>query len=260
MFGRFHQNQYSLLSATATITVLSIFATSYMPCVAQIEAAPAFEVASVRQSQDCTGFSMTPPGERLFTIKNVSMAFLIGMAYGVGNDQIVKDPSWIESECYAISARASGEGKLSNDQLKLMLQDLLMQRFHLTLHHETKELRGYVLVIGKDGPRLETSKGGAATGRIGMDGLHAQNMPLGAFVKLLTHPARAHVVDGTMLTGRYDIDLSFANDSSEATTGSSPLPSLFTAVQEQLGLKLVPKEVPVDMLVIDHVEKVPVEN
>jgi uncharacterized protein (TIGR03435 family) len=202
---------------------------------------------------------MSPPGTRSFSVTNASMAFLIGMAYKAGNDQIVKNPGWIDSECYAISAKAEGDGSLGNDELRLLLQNLLVQRFHLALHREMKDFSGYALVLAKDGPKLEATKGGAASGHIGAEGLQARNMPMGSLATMIVHTVGAHVIDKTGLTGRYDINLSFAPNTSLAATDSS-LPSIFTAFQEQLGLKLVPEKVPVEMIVIDNLEKTPTEN
>jgi uncharacterized protein (TIGR03435 family) len=188
------------------------------------------------------------------------MAFLIGMAYKVGDDQIEKNPSWIESECYSISARAEGSGSLENDRLRVLLQNLLSQRFHLALHREVKDFSGYALVVAKDGPKLDATKGISAPGHIGPDGLLlARNISMRSLASMLPRAVGAHVVDETGLTGRYDITLRFAPDAPLAATGSS-LPSIFTALQEQLGLKLMAQRVPVEMLVIDHVEKVPTEN
>ena len=168
------------------------------------------------------------------------MAFLIGMAYKAGDDQIEKNPNWIESECYDISARADGEGSLGNDQLRLLLQNLLSQRFHLALHREVKDFSGYGLVVAKNGPKLDATKGGPAEGNIDANGLRARNVSMA-------------------LTGRYDINLSFAADLS-VTSSDSSLPSVFTALQEQLGLKLLSEKVPVEMLIIDHIEMAPTEN
>jgi uncharacterized protein (TIGR03435 family) len=230
------------------------------PCTAQSTTAPeSFDVASVRMAKDCAGFSMSPQGARLFDLTHASMVFLLGMAYKIGVDQIENKPGWADTTCYDVSARAAGEGSLGNDQLRLMLQNLLAQRFRLAEHRETKEVNGYALVAVNGGPKLEASKGGAANGHIGPDGLSARNIPLGAFASMLTHAVGAHVVDETMLKGSYDIHLSFAPNVSLAAEGTD-LPSVFTALTEQLGLKLVEQKVPVEMLVIEHMDKMPTEN
>jgi uncharacterized protein (TIGR03435 family) len=187
------------------------------------------------------------------------MAFLIGMAYKAGDDQIEKNPNWIESECYDISARADGEGSLGNDQLRLLLQNLLSQRFHLALHREVKDFSGYGLVVAKNGPKLDATKGGPAEGNIDANGLRARNVSMGSLASMLRRVVGEHVVDKTALTGRYDINLSVAADLS-VTSSDSSLPSVFTALQEQLGLKLMSEKVPVEMLIIDHIEMAPTEN
>lgn len=207
----------------------------------------------------CGMVSMSPQGSRYFSAINVSMSFLITWAYGIGDDQLVKNSGWIETECYSITARAAGTGTLSYDQLKPLLQNLLAQRFGLTVHSEVKEFSGYALVVAKGGPKLTPTKGGHATGYIRMDGLRAQNIPLTSLAGMLTHAVGGHIIDETGITGRYDINISFVPDASLAPTDSS-LPSIFTALPQQLGLKLVSQKVPVKMLYIDHVDKVPTEN
>lgn len=187
------------------------------------------------------------------------MANLISMAYGLDNDQLVKNPSWIENECYSITARAAGSGTLSYDQLKPLLQNLLAQRFHLAVHSEIKQVSGYALVVAKGGPKLTPTKGGPATGYIFVNALRADNMSTGSLAGMLTSVLKAHVVDKTGIRGQYDIRLSFAPDLAQAVS-DSPLPSIFTALPQQLGLKLDAQKVPVKMLYIDHVEKVPTEN
>jgi uncharacterized protein (TIGR03435 family) len=223
-------------------------------------APPSFDAASIRAAQQCnTGYSTSPSGSRLFSITNVSMAFLIEMAYSVGDDQLEKNPSWIETECYSITARAEGEGSLPDKQLHLLLQSLLAQRFHLALHSAMKDVSGYAMVVAKDGPKLDPTKGGPATGNIDLQGLRARNFSTGSLASVLPRAVRAHVIDQTGLTGRYDINLSFSLDVSGAPTDSA-LPSIFTALQQQLGLKLIPQKIPVKMLIVDHVDKVPTEN
>lgn len=221
--------------------------------------APSFDVASVRIAKDCTGFSMSPPGARLFNVSHASMVYLLGLAYRVGVDQIEIKPEWVDATCYDVNARAEGEGPLGNDQLRALLQNLLAQRFQLAQHREVKQINGYALVVANGGPKLQASKGGAATGHIGPDGLMARNFPLNALASILMHTVGAHVVDETGLQGSYDIDLSFTPDVDMAPKNSD-LPSVFTALQQQLGLKLVAEKVSVSMLVIDHIERIPTEN
>ncbi len=185
------------------------------------------------------------------------MKLLIEMAFGINDYQISgKDLGWLDSESYDVEAKSEGDVGLSYEQLRLPLQQLLAQRFKMVVHHEQKDIRGYALTVAKNGPKLQSSKEPMTTGYILRDGLRSPSISMRTFAAMLASPIRQPVVDKTGVTGNYDIKLSFAPDGST----DSPLPSIFTALQEQLGLKLEPQKVPVEMLVIDHLEKVPSEN
>jgi uncharacterized protein (TIGR03435 family) len=217
---------------------------------------PAFEVASVRMSPPDHGpTSLSPPGASTFVMTNAPLKILIQLAYEVDANKIVGKPEWFGTE-YDISAKAEGGVGLTYKQLQAPLQQLLAERLHLAMHRETREVEGYALVVAKGGPKLTVSNGGSATPTMARTELKMQNMPLSVFTVLLGKPANRPVVDKTGLTGNYDVDLKFAPPDST----DSQLPSFFTALQEQLGLKLEPQKIPVEMLVIDHVEKVPTEN
>jgi uncharacterized protein (TIGR03435 family) len=216
-----------------------------------------FEVASVRLSPPGgTGLSsFNYLGTTRFTATNVSLTLLLQLAFGVDDYQFQQKPSWSDSTLYDVSAKPEGETALTYEQLKPLLQQLLEQRFHLKVHHETKYVKGYVLVVAKGGPKLQASKGGGSR-YITPQGLRGPNISLKTFASMLMHPAGRPVIDQTGIQGNYDINLDY---SSNETTDSS-LPSVFTALTEQLGLKLENQQVPVDMLVIDHVDKEPTEN
>lgn len=167
-----------------------------------------------------------------------------------------------------------------------MVADLLEQRFALKIHRETKEMPVYTLIVAKNGPKLEESRpdapdvvpgasgrgpapgGGRGPGRaqmmsMGPGGIAAQEMPIAMLVSQLSSILGRNVIDKTNLTGRYDIKLTFTPDDGKALRNGEPAseagPSIFTAIQEQLGLKLEPSKGPVDLIVVDHVEK-PTEN
>jgi uncharacterized protein (TIGR03435 family) len=125
-------------------------------------------------------------------------------------------------------------------------------------HHETRELPGYVLVVAKGGSKLTPAKEKDidAPAYILPEGVRSVSITTRTLANLLSRSVGHPVLDKTALTGKYELDLHFA----PATSTESTLPSIFTAVQEQLGLKLDPQKVPADFLVIDHVEKVPTEN
>jgi uncharacterized protein (TIGR03435 family) len=222
---------------------------------------PAFEVASIR---------LSPPGINrmtkvsdssalMFTATNMPLPYLIEMAYGVSFDQLAGAPVWFNDQLYDISAKPEGNVALTEKQLQPLLQQLLQDRFHLVVHREMRDLDGYALVVAKDGPKLQTSKQGVADSGHGMiysGEIRAPGFSMGAFTTPLSMVTHRHVIDQTGISGTYDITLKFAPEESTDST----MPFIYTALQEQLGLKLVSQKVPVKMLVIDHVDRLPTEN
>lgn len=222
---------------------------------------PAFEVATIRQTPPGgRGDAVwSPPGIGKFLASNVSLAFLIRMAYAVDDDQIMGKPGWLESELYDVVAKPESGIALSREELRPRLQALLQQRFHLDAHRETKLVRGYALVVAKGGPRLKATKGDHWPGfrvHVGGGELNGLNWSMPTLAAMLQAPAGLPVVDKTGIAGSYDIKLEFAPDLS----ADSSLPSVFTALRETLGLKLESQMVPVEMLAIDHVDRIPTEN
>lgn len=220
-------------------------------------AQPAFEVASVKRTPPATiGYtSISPFGSATFTATNVSLEILISLAFGIDSNRISGKQSWLDSEHYDVSAKAEGGGKISREELKPMLQKLLIERFKLSVHRERKDTPGYALVVAK-APKLQTSKGGASRPMILKGGLRADNISIKTLAAMLAGPAGRPVVDKTGIEGNFDVKLDYAPEGS----ADSSMPSIFTALQEQLGLKLVPQTVPVETLVVDRAEKVPTEN
>jgi uncharacterized protein (TIGR03435 family) len=229
----------------------------------------AFEVASVRQH---TGpltrqMSLTISGPRV-TLEGYSILQLVMEAYQPrGAYQVAADsirqPD-IREEYYDIAARAPGERAPSGDELRKMIQALLRERFHAVVHREPKEMQVYALVAAKDGPKLKASQTGEACSRhtalagdgqnynvtfsaCGMEALAESLGNLG-----LDRP----VIDKTGLTGRYDFHLLATPEFRRE--GDTTAVSIFTAIRE-LGLRLEPQKAPLDVIVIDHVEK-PTEN
>jgi uncharacterized protein (TIGR03435 family) len=253
---------------------------------------PSFEVASIKPDKSDSGregLMFTPTG---LTAKNISLKRLIEEAYGVQDNEISGGPNWLDSKKYDIEAKVNGSAvdelsKLSLDQRKLMLQPLLADRIQLKYHRETKELPTYTLILAKNGPKLQESKSGGI-GPGGTEGPHfmritgrgqlsAQGVPLEFFVQMLSQQLGRQVLDKTGLMGTYDFTLQWApapdesrGPMSRAAEGGdqgpdhapppdSSGPSIFTAIQDQLGLKLESQKAPVEVLVIDHVET-PSEN
>jgi uncharacterized protein (TIGR03435 family) len=221
-----------------------------------------------------------------FEARNTSLLSIIQEAYGVQANQIVGAPDWVNTTAYDVEVKTQGRdnegmGKMDpmfgrNQQIvRAQLQALLADRFQLTLHHAKKDLPSYALVVGENGSQLQPTKYAdypdTATGPDGK-GLHrmisqqqgggevvgAQKASTAELAHQLSMQLSENVVDKTGLTGRYDFTLHWTKDATPDGTSASG-PSLFTALQEQLGLKLVPQEGPMPVLVIDQVER-PTEN
>jgi uncharacterized protein (TIGR03435 family) len=234
------------------------------------DADPAFEVATIKPSKpDQQGKGFLVRG-RTFSTINTNLSDLITFAYGLHARQIVGGPAWLETEKYDIAAEPDQPGQPNDKQLKLMVKKLLTERFKLTFHHDKKELSVYALTVGKTGAKLTKSEGdpnglpGLFFRALGVLGV--TNATMGDFTGVMqTAVLDRPVVDQTGLIGRFNFTLSWTPDESQfggmgikvpppSDKPDAP-PGLFTAIQEQLGLKLDPTKAPVDVLVIDHVEK-----
>jgi uncharacterized protein (TIGR03435 family) len=195
------------------------------------------------------------PTNRFFA-HNVNLRLIIAVAFGA-DERYIEGPEWLDSSNYSIDAKVEGDQMLAYDQIKPLVQNLLAQRLGLKVHHISKLSAGFELVIAKGGPKLQPAKGdGKPWGQILPNRIDSWNYSTGALASILSRPAGQPVVDKTGLTGTYDFKLSYAS----ANDPNSSLPDFFTALQEQLGLKLVPQKVLVDILVIDHVDKTPTDN
>jgi len=217
-----------------------------------------FEVASVKLTPPgSVGMtSISPYGTGRFTATNVTMQVLIEIAFGVAEADIVGAPGWVESQHYDLSVKANGDVKLTYEALKAPLQALLKERFQLATHRGSKEVAGYALVEANRGAKLKASQGKASQPIILPGRLQGSGMPIATLAGMLARVVRRPVVDKTGMAGLYEIKLSYAPENATDTS----LPSVFTALQQQLGLKLEPQKVTVETLVIDHLEKTPVEN
>jgi len=216
-------------------------------------AQPAFEVATVRPSSPgSSGVSMSPPGAATFTVRNVTLELLISIAFGVDSDRISAKQGWVSTDDWDVTAKPEGDRALTKKELEPLLQQLLIERFKLKVHKETKLVPGYTLTVAKGGPKLKPTAGAAARPAILPGGIRADNISVATLAALLRRPLGRPVVDETGLAGNYDITLDYA----PLGDADSALPSAITAVQETLGLKLVPRKVPVETLVVDYAEKI----
>lgn len=242
----------------------------------QAQAPPAFEVASIKAGDPSTHMVriMMAPGGR-YTAQGVTLKVMIMNAYGVRDFQVTGGPSWIGTDRFDITATANADGQIPQEQVKLMLQNLLADRFKLVLRRESKEMPGYALVIAKGGSKLKETEGGndrrgqmrMSRGILDMQGIKTQGLAAN-LANIVGRP----VVDKTGLTGEYDAKLQFTPENAQVMGmpppggGAEPPPpnegagpSIFTAVQEQLGLKLEAQKLQADLFIVERAEK-PTEN
>ena len=228
--------------------------------------APAFDVASIRPNQMS---KMGGEGSRRehvnampgsLNMRNVSLSTCIQWAYNV-QEPMITGPSWMANDRYDVVAKAAEPVK--EDQLKPMLQTLLAERFKLAVHREEKVMSVYVLTVGKNGHKLHQSVGEGETAIDPVKGKFVANVQragVGEMIALLARGMRAPIIDQTGLTGKWDFILDISGYATHPIT-QDDVPSLVAQIlQEQLGLKLEPKKMPVEMLIVDHVERVPTEN
>jgi uncharacterized protein (TIGR03435 family) len=232
------------------------------------DANPVFEVATIKPSKPGEpGKVLTIQGRDLVTV-NMSMNDLISFAYGVQVRQITGGPSWLETDFFDINAKPEGDGLPNRKQLEVMIQKLLADRFKLAFHRDKKEMTAFVIVVGKNGSKLTKSAGDPnglpGLGFRGLGAMAARNANMSDFAGLMQSMVLDRpVVDQTGLAGRFDFQLNWTPDETQfGGRGGSVKrdeayapPDLFTAMQEQLGLQLKSEKIPVDVLVIDRVEK-----
>ncbi len=214
-------------------------------------AEPQFEVTSIKPSAPGSrGPTFYNPTRERFAIDTITTKDLIAYAYDVRDFQVSGGPSWVGSEEYNIVAKPQGEA--SKERILSMARGLLAERFNLTLHRESNEMPVLALTVAKGGARLHPSE---ATGgpeiRGGRGRLVARKVTMGMLAAQLAGRVIGRaVLDRTQIAGEFDVDLEWTPDESP-----DPGSSIFTALQEQLGLKLETQKGVVDVLVIDHVER-----
>jgi uncharacterized protein (TIGR03435 family) len=257
--------------------------TSQPPASTSAAVLPMFEVAAIKQNHSGGGSSHSDTNSGRFTATNVSLKNLMEYeAYGIPGNRILNGPKWLDSTRFDIAAKmddsvADQLRTLAHAQRRLetqaMFQQLLADRFKLTVHWETRELPVYALVVGKKGPKLQPTKessegsGTSSHGSRSASEFTARGVTLpelaAALTQELSRELSRDIIDKTEIKGRYDLTLKWTRDTAAATDSaaatSDPGPSIFTAVQEQLGLKLEPAKAPVQVLIIDHAE-MPSEN
>ena len=224
-----------------------------------------FEAASIKPSQAVDGGrSIRPsPGGGLIA-GNATLKSLILVAYSILDFQLSGGPAWLDSAGYDIVAKPSADAR---GNVRLRLQALLADRFKLKFHREMKELPVFALIVEKNGLKLQEARRGPKDGdgnfRAGRGRLTGQMVPISDLAGMLSGLVGRTVQDRTGVKGLFDLKLDWTPDESQSTApvgaGEAPPdasgPSIFTALQEQLGLKLEASKGPVEIIVIDHAEK-----
>jgi uncharacterized protein (TIGR03435 family) len=253
-----------------------------------------FEVATVKHGAlgDYSAAASGGPGTRdptTYTVTNYPMSSLLGIAYGINSYQL-SGPGWLDTERFTVTAKVPRGA--TKEQLTVMMRNLLIERFKLATHFEKKEVAGYRLVVAKGGQKLAASPGAPnrdddpskppAQFKMTLDKEGYPELPPGRnysmfiangrarwrfgdesmedFAAMLGGQIRQPILNATGLTGKYDFLVSWSYAAMQPDAPADAGPTIFAAIQEQLGLKLESHKIPVDTLVIDHIEKVPSEN
>lgn len=253
-----------------------------------------FEVATVKHGLpgDYSAAVSGGPGTRdptTYTVTNYPMSSLMGIAYGINSYQL-SGPDWMDVERFTVTAKVPRGA--TKEQLGPMMRNLLIERFKLAAHFEKKEVAGYRLVVAKSGSKLAASPGAPkrdddpekppAPFKMTLDKEGYPELPPGRhysmaidhgrarwrfadesmeeFAGMLGAQIRQPILDATGLAGKYDFVVSWSYAAMKPDATADAGPSIFAALQEQLGLRLESHKIPVDTLVIEHMEKVPSEN
>jgi len=229
-----------------------------------------FEVASIHpQSPDDHSFFVRPPNRGQFTANGAVAKLLVMLAYDVQESQIVDGPSWFGTEKWDIQAKSENDQHDVNES-RLMLQHLLADRFGLRLHRSTEQLPVYILTINKGGPKFKPSEATATNLQVGRNSIFMQGGTIDRLTLTLATALGRPVVNRTGLAGSYDLAVQWDDapirdgglPGSADPQPTQPTPpignergSIFTAMSDQLGLRLDAQHAPVDVLVIDDIKR-----
>lgn len=233
-----------------------------------------FDVASIKVNNSMSSRISINVSNNSFQATNVTLKMLIEEAYDLKNDQLVGLPKWAADTHFDINAKVvdpdvQAMKKQTPEQRGEMVQQLLAERFGLKVHRETRVLPVYDLVIAKGGTKLKdvskddpnrkVSGMGPGMMRMGPSSLNGVGVEMASLVNALSRRLERMVIDKTGLTGKYDFSLTWQGEAGPEASTEATAASIFTAVEEQLGLKLEGAKAPVDVLVVDHLE-MPSEN
>jgi len=231
------------------------------PAVMAKDADPDWEVVTVRPTDPTVSNASIRMNGRQFVLENRSVETLLLVGYGVHKKQIVNAPDWIRTERWDVRGVPDVPGQPSLRQMQALARKVLTERFGLVTHTEKREMEVYALTLAKSGEKMTPSAGDPNglpdendNDNGGVRTMRAANMSMGELALIMKFFMDRPMVDQTGLAGRYDFQLKWTFDESKAPPDGSAPPGLFTAIQEQLGLKLEPVKAQTDVLSVDKVE------
>lgn len=241
------------------------------PAVAPATGGPTFDVATIKPTalDPKSGRYITMQGTNRFVAKYYTLKLMIAAAYDLSPKVISGGPAWIDSEHYDIEALTPGDARPSRPEQMAMLRTLIVDRFKLTFHREEKDFSIYELEVAGSGPKMKESTAPASDpaqliSTVYPQRIHlpARNATMGDFASLLQRALLDRpVVDKTGLAGKYDFDLDWAPDETQfggevpVASADAPSPPFFTAIEQQLGLKIEATKGPVEAMVVDGAER-----
>jgi uncharacterized protein (TIGR03435 family) len=248
------------MSRSIAVTSLIVLAS----CVVFSQTAPAplaFEVAAIKPSDPAARGSTRNGTKSEIVMRNFSLKRCVEMAYDV-RDFSFSGPDWLDTTHFDITAKPPA-GYSEREQFGPMMQTLLAERFKLAIHRESKVMPAYALVQAKSGIKLKAvDAGDGGWGTNESNGLlTATRLSMPRLADFLARTLNSPVVDKTEVPGVFSFKLEFSRDEVQAGNDRVPdKPSIYTALQEQLGLRLVPQKLPIEIVVVDHIERTPTEN
>jgi uncharacterized protein (TIGR03435 family) len=230
-----------------------------LAAIAAAQIRPEFEVAAIRPAVDDGGHD-SDSDRGYYKVHNLTLKRLIASAWQIDESAISGGPSWINADGFDINARIPSELAMAGDDtVRTLMQNLLADRFHLAIHREPRPISGYELVVLKKGPKMELAKAEQQGSETNSNGLHltAKNITMEQFARRLSRNRDVGkvVVDKTGLTGRYNFSLDWTPEKLESVRDGDEAPPIFTAIQEQLMLKLESAKVTIQAIVVERAEK-----
>ena len=225
-----------------------------------------FEVVSVKPNRSGSGGSHSNGDRGMFTGTNLTLMSFIATAFGVKQYQ-VEGPAWLSTERYDIAAKLPTGLARDRDQFRAamgaMMQKMLVDRFKLAVHHDRKILPVYELTVGKKGVKIQPAACSGSNSRSNNTHYTTTCITMNGFAEFLSRRMDLPVLDATGLTASYSFTLDWIPDPQPGDGKAADMaggPTLTEALQDQLGLRLETRKAPVEIIVVDHAERVPAEN